>query len=121
MKNKPSNTPTEAASVPVPQKRTVFTDEFKLAAVKRLKEGQQSATALALELGVRRTMLYKWAQALEQSGQEGRFKSRGRKPAEQESEVERLRRQLADAKMELEILKKFDAYLKQLKRKSTRR
>ena len=116
MKNKPANPLTAAAPAAGPEKRTVFTDEFKLDAVKRLKDGKQSATALALELGVRRTLLYKWAQALEQSGQEGRFRSRGRKPAGQESEVERLRRQLADAQMELEILKKFDAYLKQLKR-----
>lgn len=115
MKNKAPTTPTKAMP-DEPQQRTVFTDEFKLEAVRRLKDGKQTATALALELGIRRTQLYKWAQALEQSGQEGRFKSRGRKPAEQESEIARLRRQLADAQMEVAILKKFDAYLKQLKR-----
>jgi transposase len=115
MKNKRSNTATDKASAEPPRQRTVFTDEFKLAAVKRLKDGSQTATALALELGIRRTQLYKWAQALEQSGQEGGFRARGRKPADQESEVVRLRRELADAKMEVAILKKFDAYLKQLK------
>ena len=115
MKTKLPNPPTEAVSE-APQQRTVFTNDFKLAAVKRLKEGRQTATSLALELGVRRTQLYKWAQALEQSGREGQFRGRGRKPADQESEIVRLRRELADAKMEVAILKKFDAYLKQLKR-----
>ena len=115
MKNKPTTTPTDA--VPAPQKRAVFTREFKLDAVRRLKEGGQTATALALELRIRRTQLYKWAQELDQIGPDESFtKQRGRKPADQESEIARLRRQLADAQMENEILKKFDAYLKQLKR-----
>jgi transposase len=37
-------------------------------------------------------------------------------PAAQESEVVRLRRELARAKEELAILKKFDAYLTRLKK-----
>lgn len=115
MKNKLNTNPTDLA--PAPQKRAVFTREFKLDAVRRLREGGQTATALALELGIRRTQLYKWAQELDQSGPNESFtKQRGRKPADQESEIVRLRRQLADARMENEILKKFDAYLKQLKR-----
>lgn len=114
MKNKPSTT----AATPAPEApRRVFTREFKLEAVRRLNEGTQTATALALELGVRRTQLYKWAQELNQSGPDESFKKRrGRKPADQESEIVRLRRQLADLQMENEILKKFDAYLKRLKR-----
>lgn len=115
MKNRPPTTPVNAESK-VQLTRAVFTKEFKLAAVARLKDGQQTATALALELGVRRNQLYKWAATLDQNGPEGSFKSRGRKPAQQESEVVRLRRELARAQQEVAILKKFDAYLKQLKR-----
>lgn len=114
MKNKLSTT-TATATPEAP--RRVFTREFKLEAVRRLNEGTQTATALALELGVRRTQLYKWAQELNQSGPDESFKKRrGRKPADEESEIVRLRRQLADLQMENEILKKFDAYLKRLKR-----
>lgn len=109
--NIPAGTEPEAQ-----QRRAVYTKEFKLAAVARLKDGRQTATALALELGLRRNQLYKWSKALEQNGPEASFKSRGRKPAAQESEVVRLRRELASAQQEVAILKKFDAYLKQLKR-----
>lgn len=115
MKNTPPSIPAGATSE-AQQRRAVFTKEFKLAAVARLKDGRQTATALALELGVRRNQLYKWAKTLDQNGSEGSFKSRGRKPADEESEVVRLRRELARAQQEVAILKKFDAYLKQLKR-----
>jgi transposase len=114
MKNEPIKNPTDSVST-APQKRAVYSKEFKLDAVRRLKEGSQSATALALELGIRRTLLYKWAQELEQHGPTASFKKRGRKPADQESENARLRRQVADLQMENEILKKFDAYLRRLK------
>lgn len=113
MTNRPLNPPSDVPAVP--QERAVYTKEFKIAAVARLKEGKQSAEALALELGVRRNQLYKWAKTLEQKGSEGSFNARGRKPASEESEVVRLRRELANAKLELDILKKFDAYLKRLK------
>lgn len=113
---KPSTIISADTAPEAPQRRTVYTKEFKLAAVARLKDGQQTATALALELGLRRNQLYKWTSALEQNGAEGSFKSRGRKPANEESEVVRLRRELANAQQEIAILKKFDAYLKQLKR-----
>jgi len=116
MKTKPVITLAGAVPATTPQQRTVYTKEFKIAAVARLREGKQTAEALALELGIRRNQLYKWAKALEQNGPEGSFKPRGRKPASEESEVVRLRRELADAKMELAILKKFDAYLKRIKR-----
>ena len=39
--------------------RATFTDEFKRDAVARLRAGGQSATDLALELGIRRNQLYK--------------------------------------------------------------
>ena len=115
MKNKPATTTPDPSAAP--QKRAVFSKEFKLDAVRRLNGGGQTVTALALELGIRRTQLYKWAQEFAQNGPDKSFtRPRGRKPADQESEVVRLRRQLADAQMEIEILKKFDAYLKRLKR-----
>ncbi|HEX8601031.1 MAG TPA: transposase [Pseudoduganella sp.] len=114
MTTKPKNTPSEDAAAQR-QHRSVYPKEFKLAAVARLNDGKQTAEALALELGIRRNQLYKWAKTLEQKGPEDSFKPRGRKPASEESEVVRLRRELARAQEDLAILKKFDAYLKRLK------
>lgn len=99
----------------LPEKR-VFTVEFKREAVARMRQGDLSATALALELGVRRNQLYKWEKMLAGVVPGAAPRGRGRLPADQESEVVRLRRELASANEELAILKKFDAYLTQLKK-----
>lgn len=96
--------------------RKVFTDEFKRSAVEQLLKDDTNATALALELGVRRNQLYKWAKALDAKGPGSGFSGPGRLPVAEESEVVRLRRELARAKEDLAILKKLDAYLTQLKK-----
>lgn len=110
MKKPPLPTPPAAASIE-PDKRTTFSKEFKLMAVERMRSGDKNPTELALELGVRRNQLYKWAKVLDEQGREASFKGPGRLPADQESELVRLRRDLARANEELAILKKFDAYL----------
>lgn len=95
----------------VKPQRTVFSKEFKLAAVTRMREGKQSVTALAFELGIRRNQLYKWANALDELGADASFAGPGRPPASADPEVVRLQRELDRANEELAILKKFDAYL----------
>jgi transposase len=40
--------------------RKTFTKEFKLEAVKLLKEANKPASEIAMELGIRRNQLYKW-------------------------------------------------------------
>ena len=86
--------------------------EFKLEAVRLLKLGQQPATELALELGVRRNQLYKWAEQLESKGGvvANAFNGPGRPSNDQLSEVERLRRELKKVTEERDILKKAAAY-----------
>jgi len=106
---------TDAVVTPQPKNR-VFTLEFKRAAIARMQQEETTATALALELGIRRNQLYKWAKALEGTSPGDAVRGRGRLPAEQESEVVSLRRQLDRVKEELAILKKFDAYLTQKKK-----
>jgi transposase len=101
----------EPSSASPAKPRTVFTDQFKREAVARLRARTQPATDLALELGIRRNQLYKWAKQIDESPADVVLKSPGRPPEADESEVVRLRRELAQAKEELEILKKFDAYL----------
>lgn len=98
-------------SVPTPGERTKYSAEFKRMAVERMRDGALNPTELAIELGIRRNQLYKWAKVLDAQLPGEEFKSPGRPVAGELSEVERLRRELATAQEELAILKKFDAYL----------
>lgn len=101
--------------------RQEFTREFKLLAVERLKRKEMTGEQLAAELGIRRNQLYKWSKEVEAKGTEAAFRnSAGRRAGSQESELARLRRQLARSQEEVAILKKFNAYLAQLKKQSTR-
>ena len=113
--------PSKREIIPVPpesalKQRAKFTDEFKRAAVLRLREPGQSATDLAFELGIRRNQLYKWEKKLGEQAPGELFRSPGRPVAGDETEVETLRRELAGAQEELAILKKLDVYLTRLKK-----
>ncbi len=105
-----------ASSDSAPKQRAVFSDEFKREAVARLRSGEQSVTDLAMELGIRRNLLYKWADKIEKQAPDKKLRSPGRPANSELSEVEQLRLKLAKAEQELEILKKFDAYLTRLKK-----
>ena len=48
--------------------RKSYTKEFKQEAIRLLEQGDQSPSELALDLGVRRNLLYKWQQQLKQLG-----------------------------------------------------
>lgn len=89
--------------------RQQFSKEFKLEAVRLLDLGKKSGAELALELGVRRNQLYKWKEQLG-SKKEAAFRGPGRKPASEESEVARLKRELEKVTEERDILEKAVAY-----------
>ena len=57
--------------------RRSFSREFKLAVIGRLEAGE-SGSALALELGVKRTMLYRWRAAWRSGGELALRSARGR-------------------------------------------
>jgi transposase len=118
MTTTPNKTPPTDAEAR-PQHPVAYTKEFKLAAVARLKDGKQTAQALANELGVRRNQLYKWAKTIEQNGAEVSFTRRGRRPDGEESELARVKRELSRVKEDLEILKKLEASFVRMKRRST--
>lgn len=107
---------TPASSEAASRKRATYTDEFKRTAVARLHSREQSATDLAMELGIRRNMLYKWAEKIEKQAPDKKLRAPGRPATGELSEVQQLRLQLAKAEQELAILKKFDAYLTRLKK-----
>jgi transposase len=86
-----------------------YTKEFKLEAVRLMREGSKPASAIAMELGIRRNQLYKWAEQLENSG-ELAFKGRGRPKKEDQAEVTTLKQENERLREEVEILKKAAAY-----------
>jgi len=97
-------------------KRATYTDEFKRTAVARPNSREQSAADLAMELGIRRNMLYKWVEKIEKQAPDKKLRAPGRPATCELSKVQQLRLQLAKAEQELAILKKFDAYLTRLKK-----
>ena len=90
-------------------KRQQFTAEFKREAVRLLDAGERPASEVAIDLGIRRNQLYKWKAEQTRSG-ELSFPGSGRKHADQDSEIVRLKRELARVTEERDILKKAAAY-----------
>ena len=86
-------------------KRKVYDKEFKLRAV-RMSYETSDMPQLAKELGMRVELLYRWrAEMLKVESK--RFPGHGNKAMTPEEAVNaELKRRLADAEMELEILKK---------------
>jgi transposase len=83
--------------------------EFKLEAVRLLNEGDKPAAEVARELGIKRTLLYRWRDQLSKRGDKA-FRGSGRPKLEDMSELSRLRQELRDVKVERDILKKAAAY-----------
>lgn len=92
-----------------------YTKEFKLEAVRMMRESDRPASEIAIELGIRRNQLYKWAEQLSEKGDDA-FKGKGRPKKEDQSEVTTLKQENERLKEEIETLKKAAAYFaKELK------
>jgi transposase len=92
-----------------------FSREFKLEALKRLAAKEKPASQLAAELGIRRNMLLKWRDQWRIKG-EAAFGGGGRPPGSEQSELARLRAELARVTEERDILKKAAAYFAKRRR-----
>ena len=90
-------------------KRGRYPKEFKLEAVRLLNEGGKPASEIAMQLGVKRTLLYRWKDQVNGNGADA-FKGAGRPKTDQVSELSRLRQELKAVKEERDILKKAAAY-----------
>ncbi|MEW5758718.1 MAG: transposase [Candidatus Omnitrophota bacterium] len=86
-----------------------YPKEFKLEAVRLLNAGEKPASELAMELGVKRTLLYRWRDQIRGKG-EAAFSGSGRPKLDQMSEVARLKKELKEVTEERDILKKAAAY-----------
>ena len=85
-----------------------FSKEFKIEAIRLAEESDKPVTQIARELGIRSNQIYKWKQQLETKS-ETAFPGTGQS-ADDDDEIIKLRRELAVAKEEIEILKKAAAY-----------
>lgn len=89
--------------------RRKFKKQFKREAVRLLELGDKSPTELAQELGVRRNQLYKWQRQIQLKGDDA-FSGAGRRRVDKLSELEALKRRVAELEEETAILKKAKAY-----------
>lgn len=105
------------------RKRQRFSREFKLAAVKLLQSGTKPGTLIAMELGIQRNLLYKWAETLKlhNGNTETAFQGPGRGKLGQhhdplKAEISKLKRELARVTEERDILKKAEAYFAKVRK-----
>jgi transposase len=107
----------EIQKVNAGRKRQRYSKEFKLAAVKLLRSGTKPGTLIAMELGIQRNLLYKWAETLKRhdGNTETVFQGPGRNQLGKrhdplKAEIATLKRELARVTEERDILKKAEAY-----------
>ena len=87
------------------RERRSYDKEFKLMAVELCHTGK-SIKEVSEELGIRRELISRWRREFEQY-REGSFSGHGNvNMTEEQKEISRLRKELKDAQMERDILKK---------------
>jgi len=88
--------------------RRKYTREFKLEAVKLIKERGVTVAQAARDLGVHATVLHNWVRQFASDPQHS-FPGHGQMKPE-DAEIARLRREVTKLKAERDILKKAAAY-----------
>lgn len=89
------------------KKRRSFSKDFKLEAVKLIKEGGLSVARAAKDLGVYETSLRRWIKQYEVDQGKG---PAGALTIAEKEELRRLRREVRTLRMEREVLKKATAF-----------
>ncbi|TYR75222.1 helix-turn-helix domain-containing protein [Rossellomorea vietnamensis] len=90
--------------------------ENKLEAVKKVLENHQPVAAVAKELGLHRDTVNRWVNQFKANGKEGLMNSRSITNSGTTQEIKRIReleKKLKEKEQENEILKKFQAFLKE--------
>lgn len=88
--------------------RRIFSREYKLEAVKLVREREVAVAQAARDLDVHENVLRKWVRKYSDDASQS-FPGKGQMKPEQ-LEIERLRREVAKLKAERDILKKAAAY-----------
>src|SRR5215831_21366469 len=93
----------------MPRKRKRYTAEFKQEAVRLLESEERNGRDIARALGVEQAMLYRWRRELGLKPPPIGSVSEALSPDERE-ELRRLRKEVAQLRMDKEILKKATAF-----------
>jgi transposase len=86
--------------------RKLYTDEYKRAAVERALTGEKTKRQTARELGLHSSLLYRWIEEFGPGAVSVVDALTGAACVEDGAEIKRLRKALARAEMERDILKK---------------
>lgn len=86
-----------------------YTKEFKLEALRMMAESGRRTSEIAMELGIKRTQLYKWKEQMTKKDSVPTAK-KGRPKKEDQSEMTSLKQENKRLKEDIEILKKAAAY-----------
>lgn len=103
--------------MPENETRRKYTKEFKLEAVQLSKTHDGPVVDVAKNLGIRPNMLYRWISEYEEDEQHA-FPGLG-KVKDPDDELRKLRKELAETKMERDILKKALAIFSRQNSRST--
>lgn len=93
-------------------KRAVYDKQFKMAAVKMAQAEDQSVLNTAKELGVSASSLRRWINEYDEYG-ESAFPGHGNALFNSTYEIKKLQKQNEELKLENDLLKKLQAFLKQ--------
>lgn len=92
-------------------KRAVYDKQFKMAAVKMAQEAGQSVSETAKALGISGSSLRRWINEYDEYG-ESAFPGHGNALFNSTYEMKKLQKQVEELKMENDLLKKLQAFLK---------
>ncbi|GAA4297782.1 hypothetical protein GCM10023142_37630 [Anaerocolumna aminovalerica] len=91
--------------------RKSFDKAFKIAAVKLVLEDGMSVSEVSKELSIHYNSLYRWISEYEEYG-ESAFPGHGTALYSYQYEIKKLKQENLELRKELELLKKFRAFLK---------
>ena len=94
--------------------RRTYDRQFKIDAVRLLKESGKTATEIADNLGIKRDLLSRWKKEIADETKKA-FTGKGNP---RDEEMARLKKEIADIRMERDILKKAMAIFSQPERKN---
>lgn len=91
--------------------RRSYDKQFKVAAVKLVLDDNMPVAEVAKELGIHYNTLYRWISEYEEYG-ESAFPGHGTALYSYQYEIRKLKSENLELRKELELLKKFQAFLK---------